>query len=148
MSLKESVEELLESSTIHGLVYWSTTRRWSKFFWVLVVISGFTGAGYMIQQSFQSWSDSPIKTTIETLPISAIKSPKIIVCPPPDTYTNLNPDVQEAGNNKIDFEKYSYNMTDDFINHFQDLDYQAHSLAYKEDFKEENEYRNWYEKTR
>ena len=50
----------------------------------------------MIQQSFQSWSDSPIKTTIETLPISAIKSPKIIVCPPPDTYTNLNPDVVET----------------------------------------------------
>ena len=90
----EGVRTFLESSTIHGLVYIATTKKsLAKIFWILVVIGGFTGAGVMIYNSFQSWNDSPIKTTIETLPITEITFPKVTVCPPKNTYTDLNYDL-------------------------------------------------------
>ena len=44
----------------------------------------------MIHQSFQSWTDSPVKTTIDTRPIKEIKFPEVTVCPPKNTYTDLN----------------------------------------------------------
>ena len=86
----ENFSNFLESSTIHGLAYIATGRKYIRLFWVLVVIGGFTGAGYMIYQSFDSWAESPIKTTIETLPISDVSFPKVALCPPKKTYLDLN----------------------------------------------------------
>ena len=72
-SVMDTVTNFLESSTIHGLVYMSTEKkRFVKIFWILVVIGGFTGAGVMIYNSFQSWAESPVKTTIETHPVTEI----------------------------------------------------------------------------
>ena len=67
-----------------------------------MVISGFTGAFTMICQSFNSWADSPIKTTIETKSITEIKFPKVTVCPPKNTYTDLNYDLMMAENITLD----------------------------------------------
>ena len=89
----EGVRIFLESSTIHGLTYISTTRRFAKLFWILVVMTGFVGASLLIKESFASWSESPVKTTVETLPISKIKLPKVTVCPPKNTFTDLNYDL-------------------------------------------------------
>ena len=95
----EEVRHFLESSTIHGLAYISTISRCSlKFFWTLVVIAGFTGAGVLIYQSFEDWSDNPIKTTIETRPITEITFPKVTVCPPQNTFTDLNFDLVNTDN--------------------------------------------------
>ena len=89
----EVLRTFLESSTIHGLVYISTTKKnLARIFWILVVITGFIGAGVMIYNSFQSWRDSPVKTTTETLPITEITFPKVTVCPPKNSYTDLNYD--------------------------------------------------------
>ena len=98
----ENVRNFLESSTIHGLAYIATGRKYVRLFWTLVVIAGFTGAGYMIYESFQSWADSPVKTTIETLPISEITFPKVTVCPPKNTYTDLNYDLMMVENMTLD----------------------------------------------
>ena len=95
----EEVTTFLESSTIHGLTYISTTRKYVRLFWLLVVVTGFSGAGYLIRESFVSWSESPIKTTIETLPISDIMFPKVTVCPPKNTFTDLNYDLMMTENN-------------------------------------------------
>ena len=89
----EGVRTFLESSTIHGLTYVSTTRKYVRLFWIFVVIGGFVGASLLIKESFDSWSESPIKTTIETLPISEITFPKVTVCPPKNTFTDLNYDL-------------------------------------------------------
>ena len=51
----EGVKEFLEVSTIHGLGYISTTRSLVRLFWVAVVFSGFSYAGWMIQSSVCSW---------------------------------------------------------------------------------------------
>ena len=95
-------KELLQNSTIHGLVHISKTKRLRRLFWVLIIILGFSGAGILIHQSFSTWSDSPVKTTIETLPISKITIPNMIVCPPKNTFTNLNYDLINLGNQTIE----------------------------------------------
>ena len=100
----ESFKYFLENSSIHGLNYISSRRKWSRIFWVIVVILGFVGAGILIYQSFDVWSESPVKTTIETLPIHKIKLPKVTVCPPKHTYTNLNYDLTMTENIILDNE--------------------------------------------
>ena len=86
-------EQFLENSTVHGLSHISSSKSISRFLWTLIVVSGFSVAGLLIYQSFQSWESSPVSTTIETRPISELRFPKITVCPPKNTYTNLNYDL-------------------------------------------------------
>ena len=95
------VSTFLESSTIHGLNYISTTRKFVRLFWILVVISGFITAAFLIKESFDSWSDSPIKTTFETFPISELTLPKLTVCPPKNTFTDLNYYLMMTENNTL-----------------------------------------------
>ena len=91
--MEEGIRTFLETSTVHGLSYLSTTRKHIRLFWIIIVVSGFSTAGYLIHQSFQTWAESPVKTTVETLPITEITFPKITVCPPRNTYTDLNYDL-------------------------------------------------------
>ena len=98
----EYIKTFLESSTIHGLAYIANGKKYVRLLWILVVIAGFTGAGYIIYQSFQSWADGPVKTTIETHPIKEITFPKVTVCPPRNTYTDLNYDLMMAENMTLD----------------------------------------------
>ena len=58
----------------------STTKRFSKLFWIVVVLSGFLGASILINSSFQEWNESPIKTIIETFSIGGYwtKYPKVV----------------------------------------------------------------------
>ena len=100
----EGVKTFLESSTIHGLGYIPITRKYARLFWILTVLAGFSTAGYLIQQSFQSWAESQVKTTVETLPISEITFPKITVCPPRNTFTDLNYDLMAIENVTLDIE--------------------------------------------
>ena len=65
----EGVRTFLESSTIHGLTYISTTRKCVRIFWIGIVIAGFSGAAYMINESFQNWAENPAITNIELLPL-------------------------------------------------------------------------------
>ena len=99
----EHVKTFLKTSTIHGLYYISTTRKWSKFFWKLIVIGGFSGAGYLINWSFDNWSQSPISTTVETLPISRITFPNVTDGPPKILFLNLNYDIIKAEKIRPDF---------------------------------------------
>ena len=89
----DGLKEFLECSTIHGLYYIAGNRQLVRLLWICVVIAGFTGSFILIHQSFSSWSDSPISTTIETLPISELEFPNVTVCPPRNSFTNLNPDI-------------------------------------------------------
>ena len=89
----EGIHNFLRSSTIHGLQYLSVSNRLSRIFWALVVTLGFTMAGYLIHLSFDTWRQSPISTTIETLPISQMTLPYLTVCPPKTSLLNLNYDI-------------------------------------------------------
>ena len=91
----ENLRDFLESSTIHGLVYISTNnKKFVRIFWILTVISGFSGAGYLIYEYFKDWAESPVKTSTENMPIKDITFPKVTVCPPKNTFTDLNYDLE------------------------------------------------------
>ena len=97
-----SVKSFLESSTIHGVSYIASPNRAIRLFWILVVTSCFSIAFYLISESFKSWASNPITTTIEQVPIKEIKFPKVTVCPPKNTYTNLNYDLIMDEQNELD----------------------------------------------
>ena len=138
----EELKDFLESSTIHGLTYISTTRKLVRPFWVLIVIAGFSGAGYLIYQSFQSWAESPVKTTIETLPITDMTFPKLTVCPPKNTYTDLNYDLKITENmtlnndTRIELANYAMELLYDQLH--------VNLLRNVSKLEEEDRYYNWY----
>ena len=101
-STMEEVRKFLESSSIHGLARISTDKKYGRLFWIFVVFFGFCGTVVLINQSFQNWENNPVTTTIETLPIKDITFPKVTVCPPKDTFTDLNYDLQETKSLMID----------------------------------------------
>ena len=94
----------LENSSIHGLGFIAQTRACVRVFWVIVVICGFALAS-LIMISFQDWAENPVTTTIETLPIAKVPFPRITVCPPKNTFTNLNYDLLFASNVSMSKEK-------------------------------------------
>jgi len=138
----ENFAEFLESSTIHGLSYISTTRRFARISWILVVTLGFIGAGFLIYESFQAWHESPVKTTIETLPINDISFPKVTVCPPKHTYTDLNYDLTMTQNMTLDNE-----IREELIQNTQGLlqDYLFDAVMTNlSKLEDDDRYYNWY----
>ena len=138
----EGFKTFLESSTIHGLTYIATGKKYVRLFWIIVVIAGFSGAGVLIYQSFQSWNESPVTTTIETHPISKITFPKVIVCPPKNTYTDLNYDLKMTEN---------LTLHDDIRNELSTYsaellyEYLHHSVTKSEKWLNEyKQFSNWY----
>ena len=105
-----NIKEFLNTSTIHGLYFISKSKGWSRLFWILVVYGGFFGAGYMIYESFNNWDQSPIATTVETLPISELTLPNVTICPPKNSFLNLNYDIIKAE------EKFNESYRKEFIN--------------------------------
>ena len=159
----DNVKQFLESSTIHGLAYIATTRRHVRVFWVCAVIAGFSSAFMIILQSFENWSENPVTTTLETLPISDITFPKVTVCPPANTATNLNHDLMNLGNKTWtevfaekdpnvakQIEAYGNNYAKNILQYKVNygllyksiwLDY---DLVKKLNFGERDKFRNWY----
>ena len=116
------LKDFLDSSSINGLNHISASRqKCVRLFWIIVVFSGFTGAAILIHFSFKSWEESPIKTTIETRPITELIFPKITVCPPKDTFTDLNYDLMMAENMTVDnvtrkeVENYAMELLNDYL---------------------------------
>ena len=138
----EEVRGFLKSSTIHGVGYISKTRRIVRIFWILVIVVGFTLAGVLIHQSFQSWNMSPVKTTIETLPTTEITFPKVTVCPPKNTYTDLNYDLMMTQNMTVDQEtrsKLANFANEQLYDHMYNVIMQNISKL-----EDNNRYYNWY----
>ena len=98
----EEIRHFLEISTIHGLNFISSKSKYTRLFWIFVVFGGFIGAGYLIHESFDNWNLSPVSTTIETLPISEFTFPNVTVCPPKNSFLDLNYDVIQADKVEID----------------------------------------------
>ena len=143
--MMKTVKEFLESSTIHGLVYISTTSSFVRLLWVGIVITGFSGAAILIQQSFSSWAVSPVSTTIETLPITDLDLPNVTVCPPRNTFTSLNPDLVMARNIDLDQDKRKElvdSVPDSVYDSSRDAEY-LNFLQYRKD-SGQDKYRDWY----
>ena len=75
--------KFLAESSIGGFSQISDSRgKPAKAFWILVVIFSWVAAGKLVSEAFMDWADDPIETTTGTSPISKIKFPSIVVCPP------------------------------------------------------------------
>ena len=94
----ENFKQFLETASINGLNHISSTRNLTRLFWILVVAMGFIVASFLTWESFQSWADNPVRTTTRTVPMSEIKFPKVTVCPPRNTFTDLNYDLMITEN--------------------------------------------------
>lgn len=140
--MMENIKHFLESSTIHGLSYISSSRKLTRVFWTFVVVAGFTGAFFIISESFYNWQKGPISTTLETLPISEITLPNVTVCPPKNLFLDLNFDIVQTENITFDNKtrreliKYALNLIDG--NTYQNI------MANYEKIKDQNRYYNWY----
>ena len=88
------LKSFLEESTIHGFARISSAKSYLvKFSWIVLVVTAFSFAGYLIHKSYKAWVDAPISTTISTHPISSAEFPTISVCPPTDYNEALNEDL-------------------------------------------------------
>ena len=110
------LKSYLEASSIHGLGYISKTRNCVRLFWILVVIGGWTVAAIFLSKSFTNWTKNPVKTIIETHAIESLTFPKVTVCPPKNTYTDLNHDLMMTANMTLDD-----NTRDDLLNYAKGL---------------------------
>ena len=135
-------ESFLESSSISGLNHISTTRRYGRLFWVFIVLTGFTVSGFLIYESFQAWEESPVKTTIETFPITELTFPKVTVCPPRNTYTNLNYDLMMTENMTLDDE--TKNELIDYAVELLHNNLYDRIMANMSKLQVKDRYHNWY----
>ena len=73
----ETFKEFLESSTIHGLIYISTSRsKLVKLFWLLTALVCFGIAGYLIGKAYVDWNESPTSSVITTHSVDTLPFPK------------------------------------------------------------------------
>ncbi len=65
--LEDHTRAYCEATTIHGFAYFvKAPRLVEKLFWVAVVISCGSYAGYIIASAVQDWTDNPTATFIRT----------------------------------------------------------------------------------
>ena len=138
----DHVKKFLESSTIHGMSWISSSRNISRGFWIVVVFLGFSGAGYLIHESFNNWEQSPISTTEEILPISEIHFPNVTVCPPKGSYLDLNYAMMESQRIKLD-SKTRRQLLDDAIDDIQE-NYYKEIMRNLSKIQDPDRYFNWY----
>ena len=138
----EVVRTFLDSSTIHGLGYISRTRNFVRIIWILIILAGFSAAGILIYQSFQEWEETPVETVIETLPITDLPLPKVTVCPPKNTFTNLNFDLMMLDNITL-HKKTRTEMIQYAVKLIQNYTYR-NVMSNISVIEEENRYYNWY----
>ena len=76
----DDFKAFLESSSIGGINFISTTRKFARIFWILVVLMSFTVSFIEVSNLFYNWQTNPVTTTTENLPISNINLPKEKKC--------------------------------------------------------------------
>ena len=91
-------KEFLESSTVHGLVYLSTSKTLiQKALWGLIIAIAFSIALKLISNSYIEWNNNPVSTSVSTHPIQDLDFPNVTICPPKGYDTALNYDLVQTG---------------------------------------------------
>jgi hypothetical protein len=90
------MDQYLEASGIHGFSY--LTRRHpfcARIFWSVIIVTGFSMAGFLIIESLNDWDSNQTITTLDSIatPIQEVQFPTVTVCPheesPPDNWSYL-----------------------------------------------------------
>ena len=91
-------KEFLESSTVHGLVYLSTSKTLiQRGLWGLIIAIAFSIALKLISNSYIEWNNNPVSTSVSTHPIQDLDFPNVTICPPKGYDTALNYDLVQTG---------------------------------------------------
>ena len=80
------IEEYIQITTIHGIIYQSKDRSLcTRLFWGLTLIAAFIYAMTIINSSYLQWETDQTVTTLESIaaPISKVQFPTVTVCPNP-----------------------------------------------------------------
>ena len=135
------VKDFLENSSIHGFFFVGDSKHpLIRFFWIATVIAGFVGSYIMISISVGSWTDNQVSTTVQTLPISGVTIPRVTVCPPKGTFTNLNYDLVMADSLSLDGATKDL-LTQEAVRLIENAAYQGTFNNFTA-FREKNRYRN------
>ena len=135
----ESFKQFLDTASINGLNHIASTRKWTRLFWINLVTLGFVVSTFLIWESFQSWTDNPVRTTTKTVPMTEIKFPKLTVCPPKDTFTDLNYDLMLTEHVTITKDK-----RDELYEYVVELIDENVYMDPWDKIHEENRFLNWY----
>ncbi|TRY68635.1 hypothetical protein TCAL_08884 [Tigriopus californicus] len=102
--LTEGKHNYLEETTVHGFRYVVTgINAAERFFWILCIALGFSGAFHMVNRSLEEGRNNPIVTTIDTIPITRVPFPAVSI----DAVEYLNPwGFITKLYNQVDFECY------------------------------------------
>jgi hypothetical protein len=101
----ETLNEFLGSSSIHGLSYIRGARSLlARTIWIMIILAGFSVAGKVVMDSFKSWDESSVVSSVKTIPITQMKFPRVKLCPPKNSNTALNHDLTELDNKLLDKE--------------------------------------------
>ena len=79
----QGVRDYFLNTTVHGFRYVVEGNTiCEKFSWFVIIIAGFVTSGVIVQQSFKSWDETPLQTTIEkvSVPIQNFAFPSITAC--------------------------------------------------------------------
>ena len=83
-SAKEMLTAMAESSSIHGVSRWVTSKHWyQRGLWLIVFLGATCGASYQLWRLFESYTSYPVKTSVE-LDFSQLQFPAVSFC-------NMNP---------------------------------------------------------
>ena len=135
----ESLKNFLESVSIGGLSHISSTRKYARIFWIGVVLISNMLASFMIYESFIDWAENPIRTTVETKPISQLKLPNMTVCPPQNTFTDMNYDLMMVENKTLS-EKERYELFEYAVELIEEHVFMDNLNK----LQEKNRFFNWY----
>ena len=79
-TIKNSVSDYFESTTIHGFSYLRVSHNlFERLAWILIIGTCFTLAGMLIQQSIHEANENPIITTFDTVHVRNVPFPAITV---------------------------------------------------------------------
>ena len=135
----ETVTTYLESGSINGLNHIAATKRWDRLFWILVVNGGFIISTFLIVQMYMAWGDNPIRTDVDTLPMSEVTFPKVTVCPPKGTFTDLNYDIKRAEKKNLTLKE-----REELSEYARDTIERNSFMEYLNRLQYEDRFYNWY----
>ncbi len=98
-AFRRTLSDLGEVSTVHGLRYSLVPRKqkstwWldlDRLVWALIVVTATVLASYLSFETYSTWSETPVVTTIGStaLPITALDFPAVTLCSPGNDLNSL-----------------------------------------------------------
>ena len=86
--VRRDVYDYFTTTTVHGFRYVVEGHNiCEKLFWIVLIVIGFSCSFKIIFDSFDSWEQTPLQTTIDRLsqPVQELHFPAITVCNPEET---------------------------------------------------------------